>query len=124
MAGRGRRESNGALSKPLDGARRRTQRFLRIMPWFVYILECAGGHYYVGHTEDLRLRLAAHLAGAGAEFTRRYPPRRLACSEQFSDESSAVRREAQLKRWSHAKKSALIAGQFDLIHQLARLRKR
>jgi len=124
MAGHDWRESNGALSKPLDGARRRAQRFLRIMPWFVYILECAGGHYYVGHTEDLRVRLAAHLAGAGAEFTRRYPPRRIARSEQFSDEASAVRREAQLKRWSRAKKSALIAGRFDRIHELARRRKR
>jgi predicted GIY-YIG superfamily endonuclease len=96
----------------------------RVMPWYVYILDCTGGCYYVGHTENLDMRFAAHLAGTGAEFTRRHRPSRVAYTEEFLDESSAVRRELQLKHWSRAKKLALIAGQFDQIHHLARRRSR
>ena len=124
MAGQDRRESNGALSKPLDGARRRAQPITSIMPWYVYILECAGGHCYVGHTEDLEARFKAHLAGVGADFTRRHLPLRIVFTEEFLEESSAVRREGQLKRWSRAKKLALAAGEFDKVHQLARRRRR
>ena len=32
----------------------------------VYILECADGSYYIGWTNDLPRRLAAHHAGTGA----------------------------------------------------------
>ena len=94
------------------------------MPWYVYILECTGGHCHVGHTEDLEARLKAHLAGVGADFTWRHPPLRMVFTEEFLEESSAVRREAQLKRWSRAKKQALLCGRFDQLHRLSRRRKR
>ena len=62
--------------------------------------------------------------GVGAEFTRRHRPLRVAYTEEFSDETPAVRREHQLKRWSRAKKQALIAGRLDRIHEFARRRRR
>ena len=37
----------------------------------VYILRCADGALYVGHTHDLEARLAAHNAGEAALFTRK-----------------------------------------------------
>jgi predicted GIY-YIG superfamily endonuclease len=33
------------------------------MGFHVYMLRCADGSYYVGHTEDLEPRLAAHHDG-------------------------------------------------------------
>jgi predicted GIY-YIG superfamily endonuclease len=35
----------------------------REMGFHVYMLRCADGSYYVGHTEDLEPRLAAHRDG-------------------------------------------------------------
>jgi len=92
--------------------------------WCVYLLECVDGHYYVGHSGNLDARFAAHRAGLGADFTRRHPPLRIAYVEGASDEESAVRRENQLKRWSRAKKLALLSGRLDEVHQLAQRRNR
>ena len=38
----------------------------------VYVLRLEGGRYYVGSSSDIALRVAAHRAGTGAAFTRRY----------------------------------------------------
>ena len=32
-------------------------------PFFVYMLRCADGSYYVGHTDELERRIGEHLAG-------------------------------------------------------------
>lgn len=44
----------------------------------VYVLELAGGHFYVGFTQDLVRRLEQHFAGKGALWTKKYQPLRLA----------------------------------------------
>ena len=36
----------------------------------VYILKCADDSFYIGWTNDLPRRLAAHNAGKGARYTR------------------------------------------------------
>ena len=40
----------------------------------VYILELAEGRVYVGKSQDVRRRVAQHMAGAGSAFTKAYPP--------------------------------------------------
>ena len=55
--------------------------------WFVYILRCADGTYYVGHCEDLDSRLACHQSGDGAEWTPRRRPVTLVHSEPFPTRS-------------------------------------
>ena len=40
----------------------------------VYVLELTGGNYYVGSTVDINNRYQQHLTGAGAAWTRKYPP--------------------------------------------------
>ncbi|MBN1849023.1 MAG: GIY-YIG nuclease family protein [Deltaproteobacteria bacterium] len=72
--------------------------------WFVYILQCSDGSYYVGHTEDLKSRIAAHNRGAGAIYTASRTPVVLKYHESHPTKESAVKREAQLKNWSRAKK--------------------
>jgi predicted GIY-YIG superfamily endonuclease len=82
--------------------------------WFVYILQCNDGTYYVGHTEDLNARIAAHNKGTGAIYTAIRAPVVLKYHESHTTKESAIKREAQLKNWSRAKKEALISG--DIIN--------
>jgi len=78
--------------------------------FWIYILECANGAYYVGHSSCLPTRVITHNSGDGAQFTAVRLPARLVYSEEFATEPEAVRRERQIKRWTHAKKKALIDG--------------
>ena len=94
------------------------------MQWFTYILQCSDGSYYVGHTEDLEARLILHNAGTGASYTGRRRSVLLVYSESFHIRREAIQREKQLKRWSRAKKQALINGAPERLHSLAQRRRR
>ena len=64
----------------------------------VYILRSLrNGKLYVGHTDDVRRRLAEHNSGRGGRFTRQQGPWELLHSEPHPDRSSAARRERYLK---------------------------
>jgi predicted GIY-YIG superfamily endonuclease len=76
---------------------------------FVYILRCIDGSYYVGKTDNLLTRLTEHQAGAGADYTAARRPVEMVYAEEHSTLRRAKDREMQLKRWSRAKKEALIA---------------
>jgi len=86
----------------------------------VYILRCGDGSDYVGCTDAIEKRVAAHNAGQGAAWTARRRPVRLVFLEQHETESSAARRERQIKRWSRAKKEALIAGDTARLRALSK----
>jgi putative endonuclease len=89
---------------------------------FVYILECSDGSYYIGATSDPLERERIHNEGYGSEHTARRLPVRLVYSEDHPSWPAARTREAQLKRWSHAKKMALIDGDRERLHALAKRR--
>jgi putative endonuclease len=76
--------------------------------WSVYVLRCGDGTLYTGATNDLDRRLEAHQRGKGAAYTRSRRPVRLVYSEAAGDRSTALRREAQLKRLTRPEKLALI----------------
>ncbi len=86
--------------------------------WFVYILRCPDSTLYVGETRDLESRLAKHNDGIGSSFTARRRPARLVFSEAHPNKMAALKREQQLKRWTRAKKEALIAGDLALLKRL------
>ena len=90
--------------------------------FFVYILRCADGAYYVGSTSDLASRVATHNAGRGPGFTACRRPVELVYSEPFTTMGQAREREIQLKKWSRAKKEALIGGDAKALHDLSRRR--
>jgi putative endonuclease len=90
--------------------------------YFVYILECRDGSFYVGSTSDLTARLKTHQSGNGPAYTARRLPIRLAYSESHPTLESAVGRERQLKGWSSAKRAALIDGDSSRLHDLSRCR--
>ncbi len=86
----------------------------------VYILQCADGSYYIGTTQDLATREKAHNEGGGAKHTFLRRPVSLVYSEALPTLDTAVQREHQLKRWSRAKKAALIAGDIDRLKALSK----
>jgi predicted GIY-YIG superfamily endonuclease len=75
---------------------------------FVYILQCADGSYYVGKTNDLCTRLTIRLESAQTTL-RCVVQSKMVYAEEHSTIRSAKDREMQLKRWSRAKKEALIS---------------
>ncbi|MEH3108047.1 MAG: GIY-YIG nuclease family protein [Sphingomonas fennica] len=85
-----------------------------------YLLRCADGSYYVGHTDDLAGRVAQHQAGTIPGYTQDRRPVALVWSETFPSREEALAAERQIKGWSRAKKEALIAGDWEAISHAAR----
>lgn len=78
------------------------------MPAYVYMLCCGDGSFYTGWTNDVARRLAAHKSGRGAKYTRGRGPLELVYVEETPDKKSALRRELQLKNFSHVEKLRLV----------------
>lgn len=87
-------------------------------PFVTYMLLCGDGSYYVGHADDLELKLAQHQAGTLDDYTTKRQPVSLAWSAEFPDQAAAFAAERRLKGWSRAKREALIAGDESLAAQL------
>lgn len=88
----------------------------------VYILRLRSGATYVGSSNDLEQRLADHLSGRACQTTRQDPPTALLRYEVLSTYAETRTRERQLKRWSRAKKEALIRGDLATLRGLSRSR--
>jgi len=91
---------------------------------FVYILRCRDSSYYVGSAtgDDLSPRVAQHRSGYFGGYTATRLPVHLVWSEHFDRVTDAIAVERKLKGWSHAKKEALIKGDFALLKHKARRR--
>ena len=92
------------------------------MPFHAYLLRCNNGSYYAGHTDDLDFRMAQHATGAIGGYTAKRRPVTLVWSDSFPTRDEAFQAESGIKGWSRAKKEALIAGDWELVSQLARNR--
>jgi predicted GIY-YIG superfamily endonuclease len=90
------------------------------MQFWVYILRCRDGSYYVGHTDDLQKRLWEHEQGLAADWTRRRRPVELVWSDWANSRDDAFAFERRVKNWSRAKKEALIAGDWRRVGHFAR----
>jgi predicted GIY-YIG superfamily endonuclease len=89
------------------------------MPFWVYMLQCRDRTLYVGHAEDLDVRLAQHQDGTYQGYTTRKRPVTLVWSEAFPTRYEALAAERQIKGWSKDKKLALIRGDWNEISRLA-----
>lgn len=78
------------------------------MAYYCYLLRCANGSYYTGWTTDPNRRVREHNAGRGARYTRMNGPVELVYVEEVEDHSAALKREAQIKRYGHTRKAALV----------------
>ncbi|MCB2213869.1 GIY-YIG nuclease family protein [bacterium] len=77
------------------------------MAYYCYLVECDNGAFYTGWTTDPKRRVKQHNAGRGARYTRMNGPVRLVYVEEVEDHSTALKREAQIKRYTHDRKAAL-----------------
>ncbi|MBQ3069247.1 MAG: GIY-YIG nuclease family protein [Clostridia bacterium] len=77
--------------------------------YYVYILSnTSRSVLYIGVTNDLLRRVYEHKTEAVDGFTKRYHVHDLMYYEEYSYMQDAIAREKQLKRWTRAKKDALI----------------
>lgn len=77
--------------------------------YYVYILtNVLQSVLYIGVTNDIARRLHEHKTHAVPGFTDRYNVTKLVHVEEYPQVEDAIRREKQLKKWSRAKKEALI----------------
>lgn len=78
------------------------------MSHFAYMVRCADGSLYCGYSTDPIAREKAHNSAKGAKYTRSRLPVKLVYAEEYGDKSSALKREAALKRLTHAQKEELV----------------
>ncbi len=78
--------------------------------WYVYMLRCADGSLYTGITRDIERRVKEHNTSdrLAARYTRSRRPVILVWSEDHPDRSSALKREAQLKKFKRSFKEDLL----------------
>ena len=76
--------------------------------WYFYLARCADGSLYAGICVDLEARFEKHNTGKGAKYTRARRPVECVYFEQLPDQSAALKREAAVKKFTRAKKEALI----------------
>lgn len=89
--------------------------------WF-YILRLKSGNLYIGATTHLDQRCQEHFEGKACRTTRLDQPIALVHSEEYKTNVEARRREAQVKRWSRAKKEALVSGDMAKLSELSKSR--
>ncbi|MFL6767620.1 MAG: TrmH family RNA methyltransferase [Sphingomicrobium sp.] len=90
------------------------------MSFHAYMLRCADGSYYVGHTDDLDARIGAHHSGQIPGYTQKRRPLSLVWSQDFHSREEALAAERQIKGWSRAKKEALVRGDWEAVQLLSR----
>lgn len=88
--------------------------------YVVYILRTSSNTLYIGQTNNLEKRLKEHKkkSSKSARYIRYFSGFNLVYSEDYSTRKEAMQKEAQLKRWSRAKKEALISGNLKLLKKL------
>ena len=78
------------------------------MPYYVYILLCKDGSYYTGYAKNVKRRVERHKKGQGARYTRMHEPEKIVYVEEFDCLSEAMKREREIKSFSHSKKQRLV----------------
>lgn len=87
--------------------------------FWVYILRCADGSYYAGHTDNLEIRINQHQAGECAGYTLTRRPLKLVWYQECTTREEALSAERQIKGWSRKKKEAMMRGDWVEVSRLA-----
>jgi putative endonuclease len=91
------------------------------MLYFVYLLECADGKYYVGVTNNLYKRFKEHQEGLKLDsYTSVRLPLHLKYYMVFDSIYDAIKTEKKLKKWSRIKKEAFFERDWQKMHELSR----
>ncbi len=88
---------------------------------YVYILRCSDNSYYTGVTSNLSDRIFKHASGFYKDsYTYKRRPIELVYYSEFTDITIAIDTEKKIKKWSRAKKEALIKGEYDKLPNLSK----
>jgi len=90
------------------------------MGFWVYILRCADGSYYTGHTDNLEQRIAQHQSGEFDGYTATRKPVTLMFTQERATREEAHRAEQQIKGWSRKKKEAMMQEDWTAVNRLSR----
>ncbi len=90
--------------------------------FYVYMLRCSNGLYYVGHTDDIYRRLDQHMTPGLNSYVSQRLPFELVFVESFDSRAEAFEAEFRIKRWSRKKKEALIERNWEKLPLLAKKR--
>jgi len=89
--------------------------------YYVYILKCSDNNFYTGVTSDLDRRLSEHHSGHHKNsYTYKRRPLSLNFYTSFTEINCAIAFEKKIKKWSRAKKEALINSEYDKLPNLAK----
>ncbi|MGE0562594.1 MAG: GIY-YIG nuclease family protein [Flavobacteriales bacterium] len=94
---------------------------MKFHQYFVYLLKCNDNTYYAGVTNDINRRYIEHQNGDDVNsYTFKRRPVELVFVAEFSDINAAIEKEKQIKKWSKAKKEALILENYELLPELSK----
>ncbi|OHA52140.1 MAG: endonuclease [Candidatus Terrybacteria bacterium RIFCSPLOWO2_01_FULL_40_23] len=75
--------------------------------WYIYIIKCADGSLYTGATTDVKRRFKQHKQGKGGSYTASHKAVALLHQESFKTRGQALRREAEIKKFTRSNKLKL-----------------
>lgn len=82
---------------------------MKVVTWFVYIIQNEKGHYYTGITTDLVRRFKEHAGSKkGAKFFNTGAPVEMVFSKKFANRSLASKFESSVKKLTRKEKILLI----------------
>jgi putative endonuclease len=91
--------------------------------YYVYILKCSDDSYYTGITNNLEKRYNEHDLGKFRNcYTFKRRPLKLVFNQEFNVVLQAIYFEKKIKKWTRAKKEALINGDWNRLQILAECR--
>ena len=88
--------------------------------FFVYMLKCSDKSFYIGHTDNIEKRISEHEEGTyPCCYTKARLPVKTVFIQRFTTRHEAFSAERKIKKWSRAKKEALIRKDWNKISLLA-----
>ena len=76
--------------------------------FYFYLFRCKDGSLYAGVTDNIRRREKTHNAGKGSAYVRSRGGGKMAYWEIMKNKSAALKREAEVKKWSRVEKLKLV----------------
>ena len=98
-------------------------KFTIMKTYYVYIIKCSDKTFYTGMTNNIARRWQEHCYGDNkSAYTYSRKPLHLVFFETFNDVNQAFAFERKIKKWSSAKRQALIDENWDRLKQLSECR--
>jgi putative endonuclease len=81
------------------------------MSFYFYLAQCSDNSLYAGYCKNLADREKKHNNGKGAKYTLSRKPVKIIYHEKFATRSEAMKREAEVKKFTRKQKKELLQAQ-------------